>query len=234
MVQEITGVRERLWLLAHDDQRDMRPHVDTRALGIGLVAAALSDLLRHTLITVRQGVIYPAPGRVDSLGGDPIASGILTAIRDDGTSRLADVLRGARADTAGTTFNPYLRVYERTQAALVATGTLVEHRRTLRPTQYLLADPHIAAWHRSQFNTRLVHHTGGADLATDSLCALIWALNLHRMLLMPYPPGEAQGILLDITERIPARAGPDTPAAVIPQLARSVRRAVGDLATATF
>lgn len=234
MVQEITGVRERLWLLAHDDQRDMRPHVDTRALGIGLVAAALSDLLRHNLITVRQGVIYPAPGRDDPLGGDPIAASILTAIRDDGTSRLADVLRGARADTAGTTFNPYLRVYERTQAALVAIGTLVEHRRTLRPTQFRLADPHIVAWRRSQFNTRLVHHTSGADLPTDSLCALIWALNLHRMLLMPYSAGEAEVILLDITERIPARAGPGTPAAVIPQLARGVRRAVGDLATATF
>lgn len=73
-----------------------------------------------------------------------------------------------------------------------------------------------------------------ADLAADSPCALIWALKLHRMLLMSYSAGEAEAILLGITERSPARVGTGTPAAVIPQLARGVRRAVGDLATATF
>ena len=234
MVKEITGVRERLWLLAHDDGRDMRPHVDTRALGIGLVAAALSDLLAQNLIDMRQGLIHPLPGRNDSTGGDLIASSILTALREDGTSRLADVLRGARAETSGTSFNPYLRVYRRTQAALVATGTLIEHRRTLRPNRCLLTDPNIGARQRSQFNTRLVYHQSEADLATDSLCALVWALNIHRVLLMPYSAAEADGILLEIAERIPARAGPGNPAAAIPQLARSVRRTVGDLATAAF
>jgi Amino acid permease len=111
---------------------------------------------------------------------------------------------------------------------------LGKHRRTLRSTQYLLADPNIVAWHRSQFNHRLVYYDSGADLATDSLCALIWALNIHRTLLMPYTAGEAEAILLGITERIPARVGPGNSAAVLPQLARSVRRAVGDLATAAF
>ena len=233
MHQQITDVRNRLWLIAHDDERDMRPYVDVRALNIGLVAATLTDLLLHRLIEIHHGLIEPKPCRIDP-PLDLITYGILTTIRGDGTARLADVLRGARADTAGSRYNPYLRVYHRTRAELLTTGILTDHRRPLRPTQYRLTDPHTTAQHRSHFNSRLVHDRGEADLATDCLCALIWALNIHRALLMPYPPSEADTILHAITERIPTRARPDAPTAVIPHLAHSVRRAVGDLATAAF
>ena len=235
MLTDATGVRERLWLLAHDDAypTDIRTQIDVRALGIGLVAAALADLLAHNLIQIRGGMIYPLAGGMEPTS-DLIAAGILAAIREDGASRLTDVLRGARADISGVRLNPYVGVYQRTRAALVATGVLIEHRRTLRPTRYRLADRHTIARHRNHFNSRLVRQHIDSDSGTDCLCAFVWALNIHRALLMPYPPGEADAILLDITERIPARAGPQHPLTVVPQLARSVRYAVGDLATAAF
>lgn len=229
----LTGVRDRLWLLAHDDERDMRPYVDVRALNIGLVAATLTDLLLDELIEIREGLIHPTAGSTDP-PLDLIAYGILTTIRDDGTAGLADVMRGARADTSGSRFNPYLRLYQRTRADLVTIGILTDHRRALRPAQYRLADPYTTARLRGLFNYRLVYHRGEADLATDSLYALIWALNLHRALTMPYPSSEADPILYDITERIPARAGPTSPLSAVPQLAFGVRRAVGDLATSAF
>lgn len=235
MPAEASGIRERLWLLAHDDAypTDIRTQIDVRALGIGLVAAALTDLMLQNMIQIHEGRIYPLVSTKDPTG-DLIAAGILATIREDGASRLTEVLRGARAEVSGARFNPYVGVYQRTRAALVATGVLIEHRRTLRPTRYRLAARDTIARHRSHFNARLVHHRTDADSGTDCLCALVWALNIHRALLMPYSPGEADEILLYITERIPARAGPHHPLTIVPQLARSVRHAVGDLATATF
>ncbi|BCJ55318.1 hypothetical protein Asp14428_67930 [Actinoplanes sp. NBRC 14428] len=235
MLPAARGVRERLWLLAHDDgdETGLRPHLDVRALSIGLVAASLTDLLLQGMAAVHEGRVH-AIGRGPDPAGDLIASGILTAIRAEGPCRLSEILRGARADAVSARFNPYLRLYSRTRATLVAAGVLIEHRRTLRPTRYRLCEPDTIARHRSQFNHRLVYHRRQSDPGTDCLCALVWALNIHRALLTPYTPGEADAILSGITGRIPARIGPGAPLAGVPELARGVRDAVGDLATAAF
>lgn len=229
-VRDFSRVRDQLWLLAHDD-RDLHPHVDTRALDIGLAAAVLADLLLHRLITVRAGQVALVPGPVGPSSDDPIAASVLTAIGNFGTVRVADILRCARGRSRN---NPYSGLYLRTRAVLVTCGVLEEHRRPLRSTHYELFDPTLIEGYRDGFVRRLVHHRDDADPALDCVCAVIWALNIHRMLFMPYSADEAEQILRDIVGRISTASGPRKAPAAIPGLAQSVRRAVGDLATAAF
>jgi hypothetical protein len=72
------------------------------------------------------------------------------------------------------------------------------------------------------------------DPVADCLCALVLALNLHSVLVLPFSTSEAEQILAEITGGIPARAGRGTPLSIVPQLVQIVRNAVGDLATAPF
>jgi hypothetical protein len=234
--QEIGTVRERLWLLAHDDRRDLLPLLDPRALEIGLMAATLVDLLLAERIVIVGRQVRAAPNTRRRTAGrmlDPVTEGVLHAVTAD-TPGLMDVLRGARADIPTGEHHAYVRLYLRTNAALIAAGVVVEQRRRVRSSRYYLADPDGLAWNRSQISYRLIHRDRPGDPTTDSLCALIGALNLHTMIVFPYPPEETGPILHTIAQQIPARVGPHSPLAVIPRLADQVRTAVGDLATAVF
>ncbi len=243
MRHRIAGVRDQLWLLGHDDYGDLRPVIDKRALDIGLAAAALVDLLLHDWIEVKHGLIYltpDAPGvyrssEAHAPAQDPIGGEILSLLGSGPAPRLAEVLHEARVELFGKPRTPFQRLYQRTRDGLVRAGHLgVEHRR-VRGNLYYLNDSELLAKIRGDFSHRLaMYPKGGADLAMDSLFALVGALNLHSKLPMPYGPGEADSILLAITEQIPQRAGQGSPLTVVPHLARLVRTTVGDLATAAF
>jgi hypothetical protein len=234
MARQPSSVRERLWLLAHDEYTDMRPRINVRALDIGLAAAALVDLLLWDRITVDGGLIY---FNADNRGavGDPIARDILRAIAAGPAPRLAEVLHEARAELLGGVPSPFQDLYQHTRAVLVAGGYLSEQRRRLRGTRYTLSDSTLIFSIRGQLNYVLaLYPRGASSLASDCLIALIWALELHSRLPMPYSTGEAEPILNGITWDIPRHAGKESPLTVVPHLATLVRHTVGDLATSAF
>ncbi len=236
-LQEIGTIRERLWLLAHDEQRDLEPRLHPRTLEIGLMAATLVDLLLADRIgiTTADGLVYQAPptrGRPVPAKLDSVTEGVMQAVAEQST-RLPEMLRAATADLPAE-HHPFVRLYQRTHAALITAGIIVEQRRTFRASRYQLADPAGLAWNKQHVTRRLVYHDGYGVVAVDSLCALIGALNLHTQLVTPYEPAEAGRILHEITQRLPERVGPNSPLTVIPYLAHRVRNAVGDLATAAF
>ncbi|WIM95744.1 GPP34 family phosphoprotein [Actinoplanes oblitus] len=234
MVRRISSLREKVWLLAHDEQNDLRPLIDVRALGIGLAAATLTDLLLQDRIYVKHGLIHTNRERTGP-AADPIATDILAAITEEPAPRIAEVVRGARVDLVDDGNNPYQRLHERTLAGLVAGGHLLEQHRRLRSTRYQLADSHLVTSIRADLRSQLVRHPRGkCDPAMDCLCALVLSLNLHSTMVFPFSTEEAEPILLDITGRIPARAGKDAPLTILPHLVQVVRYAVGDLATAAF
>jgi Golgi phosphoprotein 3 GPP34 len=232
-VRDFPSVRDRLWLLAHDESR-MRPLIDVRALDIGLTGAALADLLLNERIEIKRGYLYPY-GRHREDVTDPIASDILAAITAGAGLWLPEVFRSARAETTVRPWSPFQRLYTRTVAELVAAGGLTAEQRFIRSTRYQAADPYLLPSVRAQFNRRLAFLNDPADPGVDSLCALAWALNLHSGgLIMPFSSSEAETILAGVVKQIPVRAQPPSPLAMLPELADGVRHAVGDLATAPF
>lgn len=231
-VRDFPSVRDRLWLLAHEES-GLHPLIDVRALDIGLTGAALADLLLSEHIEIRRGFLYPY-GRHHEEVTDPIASGILGAIHAGAGLGLPEVFRSARAEPSSGPWRAFQQVYARTVAELVASGGLLTERRVLRGTRYLPADPQLLSSVRAQFNRRLAFLHDSPDPAMDSLCALVWALNLHSGLRMPFNTSEADEILTSIVNQIPLRARPPSPLAMLPELAEGVRHAVGDLATAPF
>jgi hypothetical protein len=234
MARQPSSVRERLWLLAHDEYNDMRPRINVRVLDIGLAAAALVDLLLWDRITVDGGLIH---WNADNRGtvGDPIARDMLRVIAAGPAPRLAEVLHEARAELLGGAPSPFQDLYQHTRAVLVAGGYLAEQRRRLWGTRYTLADSTLIFSIRGQLNYVLaLHPRRSASLANDCLIALVWALELHSRLPMPYSTSEAEPILSAITGDIPRHAGEGSPVTVVPHLVQLVRHAVGDLATAAF
>ena len=141
-VRQLTGMREQLWLLAHD-HRDLSPLIDVRALAIGLAAAVLTDLVQQRRITIQGDIIQLAdePGPAD----DPITADILAALHVTPAPSLRDVLHAARPDLPEDPRNPFQRLHKRTVAAMVAADILVEQRRTFRATRYDLVDPSLAS-----------------------------------------------------------------------------------------
>jgi hypothetical protein len=232
-VRDFPSVRDRLWLLAHEDDR-MRLLIDVRALNIGLTGAVLADLLLSAHIEIRQGCIFPHGRHREDDVTDPVTSDILAAIRAGAGLPLLEVFRSSRTDTNAGPWKPFQRLYDRTVAELVAAGGLRAEGRFLRGTRYQPADPYLLSSVRAQFNRRLAFLNDPADPGVDCLCALAQALNLHRGLAMPFNSNEADAILTRIVAQIPARARPGSPLARLPDLADGVRHAIGDLATAPF
>jgi len=234
MARQPSSVRERLWLLAHDEHDDMRPRINVRALDIGLAAAALVDLMLWDRIKVGGGLVLLNPDNRVTVG-DPIARNILNAIAQGPAPRLAEVLHEARAELLGGAPSPFQGLYQHTRAVLVAGGYLSEQRRLLWGTRCMLSDSALIFTIRGQMNHVLVLHPRGASsLANDCLIALVSALDLHSRLPMPYSTSEAEPILKAITAAIPRRAGEGSPVSVVPHLVELVRHAIGDLATAAF
>lgn len=226
----IASVRGRLWLLIHDD--DLRPRIPAGAIGVGLVAAALTDLLLDGCVRVEQGRIHPQADR-SGPAGDAIAAEFLQAIVAERMPRLAEVLRGVRSNRGGARRSPYGRLYERTAAGFVDAGLLRRARLPIGRCRYRLAEPNLMSAIRAQLTDRLHDPQAPAGLDVDALCGLAWALDLHKGV-CPGVTGEAERTLRDITELLPARAGRGSALAVMPHLVRLVRSTAGSLTVAPF
>lgn len=220
MLADVDSLRDQIWLLGHDETRDLQPRIDARALGVGLAGATVADLLIEGHLVIQEGCVSPQ-GR--GRPADPVAAAVLEMIRERPEAPLlTDVLRA-----------PIARFSERVHALLIANGIVYEERRTLRGARYRLVNDDAATWIRHDFVRRL-YRNDLPDAAVDTLCALVWALKLHHTLVLPYPTSEADDILRAITDEIPVRAGPTSRYFAIPQIAFGIRHAIGDLATAVF
>lgn len=236
MPARVTSVRQQLWLLAHDENYEMRPRIDTRALDIGLAAAVLVDLMLSDRIRVDGGLIFWNRENRDAVG-DPIAANVARAIAVGPAPRLAEVLREARVELLGGEHSPFQGLYAHTRAVLIADGYLIEQRRRLFGSRYSLTEQHKSVTFSllGKISHRLARYPAvDDDLAFDCLLALVWALELHSKLPMVYSTSEAEPVLSHMTEQIPWRAGEGSPLTVVPHLAKLVRHAVGELATAQF
>jgi Golgi phosphoprotein 3 (GPP34) len=229
------SLRERLWLLAHDDRyAPLRPLVDVRGINVSLAAATLIDLLIADRIRIAAGAVYVARRHPEPLA-DPASAAVLAGIDSEQPPLLADLLLAAAADRSADLLpNPFRGGYEHTRTALIVAGQLRQERRRFRSPCYHLVDPQLIESIRQRFNRRLVFHREDADADTDCFCALVLALRLHHGLSLPYQPAEAEQILWAITDDIPRRAGHDAPLAAVPHLVHSVHNVIGDLATAPF
>lgn len=217
MLTGVASLRDQLWLLGHDESRDLQPRIGARALSVGLAGATITDLLISNHLVLHQGHVYP---NVRGRPADPVAAAVLETIR--GLSQaplLGDVLR-----------EPIPRFAQRIHALLVATGTIYKERRALRGARYRLVDDNSVAWIRSEFVRRLYRFDINVP-AVEALCALVWALNLHAALVLPYSTGEADDLLRTITDQIPKRAGPRSPFFAVPQIALAVRIATRQATT---
>jgi hypothetical protein len=225
-------LRDWVWLLAHDE-RTMRLLIDARALNIGLLGAAVTDLLMagHLRVEHEQLVCHRETTPID----DPIQRQLLDALRRERAPYLEGVLRAARTGGGGAdAYNPYGDLYSRIWQRLVETNVLVLHRGRRRNRRPQFSERHTLGYHRGDFNHHLVLYPREANAKMECLGALLWGLNLHEKLSMPFNPTEAGGYLREIVSAIPQRAGDGSPLAAVPLIAASIRHTVGDLATAAF
>jgi hypothetical protein len=123
-------------------------------------------------------------------------------------------------------------LYPRTAAALTAAGVLATRHRRLRRHQTLLLHHSVAVRTRAKARYRaLGQEMEGSD--ADALCALVSALGLHDVLMFADARRRVQTLLDPFVTPIPGLSGALYPLAGIPFVAEAVKRAVGDLATAT-
>lgn len=230
------SVRQRLWLLGHNGQRDLERVVNGRVLQIGLMAATLTDLMLGGHVYFDSGWVCRdfRPGEARSTP-DPIAAAVLYQVTDERGVPVDDLLRSASADPDDQPSHLYARLYERTVAELVAAGILLEQQRTFRPAAYAAADQDDLSARSGLLKNRLVFHHGERnDLSIDCLCALAWALGLHATLITTYDQARTECILRDITDGLAAVEHPYSVLAAVPYLADCVRGVVGELAAAPF
>jgi hypothetical protein len=216
-------VREQLYLLAHDDAQSMRPHVHVPAIGVGLAAAALIDLLIDQHVHIINGTAYVIPRRGQAPELDPITEYVLRII---GNLRHSPGLHLLLRDLGPT-------LYTQTGEALITRGILTAGRRWGR-TRRELARLRSSSWIRQSLRYRITGRDQ-PDLPIDALCALTWALGLDGALLMELSRTEIDELLRGVMNRIPELLPrPDLPAAAIPQVADAVRTAVAGLATSPY
>jgi Golgi phosphoprotein 3 (GPP34) len=230
------SVRQRLWLLGHDDRHDLERLVDGRALQIGLMAATLIDLMLGGHIYLDSGWVCRdyRPGEARTTP-DPIAAAVRYQITAEHGVPVIDLLRSASADPDEPQPHLYARLYERTVAELVDAGILLERQRTFRRAGYLAADQDDLRAHSGLLKNRLVFYPSERnDLSIDCLCALAWALGLHATLVAAHDHARTECILRGITEGLAAVERPYSVVAAVPYLADCVRGLVGDLASVPF
>lgn len=216
------SVRERLFLIAHDEDKNFRPRLHLPALGIGLAGAAVIDLLIANRLHITAGTADLTDYFDHSPTGNPVTDHVLRTVRTMTPRPPLSALL--------TLLGPDL--YERTLGQLVAAGVLLRTSRRIRAT-YRPADIATMVRIRAKVRYRL---NGDQDnnVVTDALCALVSALQLHDCLLFFLSTSEIEALIQPVIRRIPELAADGTPITAIPRVAAAVRHAVGDLATAVF
>ncbi|MBN1173609.1 MAG: GPP34 family phosphoprotein [Micromonosporaceae bacterium] len=219
------SVRDRLFLLAHDDFRGFRPYLHQPTLAVGLAGAALVDLMmaerihlhgQHALISDPYDT-RPAP--------DPIGDHTLATIRPPydprtGMPQLKDLILALASD-----------MYQRTQGLLVAAGVLTRVRRRLGRVHHQPTDPAIVTRIRGGPRTAVQGTAETSTIQIDALCALLRVLHLHDTLYLGTTQ-ETEARLRHITARL--RRNAHGHAAGIPAVIEAVDAGVGDLTVATY
>ncbi|HEX8346953.1 MAG TPA: hypothetical protein VF657_19780, partial [Actinoplanes sp.] len=100
-------------------------------------------------------------------------------------------------------------------------------------TRHHLVRSGTSVYIRAEIRSR-VDGRSRPNVYTDSLCALIWALNMHDCLFIALGRADVDELLVTVMQHIPDVAPTGSPLQAIPHIAQSVRLAVGDLATAAF
>ncbi|GIF13650.1 GOLPH3/VPS74 family protein [Actinoplanes teichomyceticus] len=219
-----TLVREQFFLLAHDETRHMRPRLHLPALAAGLAGATVMDLLIAGRVAVASGAVHPDRFQRD-LTGDPVT--------DDALALILQVVPAPPLPELIRTVAP--GVYERTAAALIHKGVLVQGppRRWRRGRGYEIADEGIVVRIRAKAGYRIAGRDAPSPGA-DCLCALVAALGLHRALMR----GERAEVdpLLQRVVREMAESGRRArhPVGGAPAVAAAVLGVVQDLATSAM
>lgn len=181
-------LRTELFLLSHDDDTG-NPHLNQRALSLGLAAAILLELWQNRRILigkafrVRDGYYTPDPGRITIIDptplGDPLSDAALSLLqRTGGPTYVADFL--------GKFATPDM--YDRVQGDMIARGIL--RRWTRRRFRFFRQDTFRAttpvyavrtrAWLRSLAHPRNTNDQ--PHVQTTALAGLVTALGLTRNL----------------------------------------------------
>ncbi|GAB7043965.1 MULTISPECIES: GOLPH3/VPS74 family protein [Catenuloplanes] len=219
-------VRDRLFLLAHDNDHDLAPHIRPDLLDFGLAGATLIDLLLDGWIQVYDGTIWLTSAT--GLPGDIIGDRTLQHLFTRTSPRpVRDVL-----------YEISPTMYARTRAILIADGTIRERRRRFRGPAYRISDPRAAGVPRAGVRAVVLAAAERKPLTrlagTDALAALVNAVHLYPPLHLDLRDAQIRSLLNLNTRAIAVRARPGAPARAIPFIAGCVEDAVAEHAVAVY
>lgn len=173
------GVRDALFLMAHDEYRGFSSRLFPAVLELGLAAATLIDLI--LLDRARMGThgnVYPVDGRPMN---DVVSQGAWERLRVATPPLAGQSWPGSGTLAVHTAFEVLAPgLIERTRAHLVACGTLVAHRRRLGRVRYAPASATTTA--AGITPPRITILDGTLDPQGLALCALVQALQIHDAL----------------------------------------------------
>ncbi|MFI5845839.1 GPP34 family phosphoprotein [Catenuloplanes sp. NPDC051500] len=220
------AVRDRLFLLAHDEDHDLAPLIRPGLLDFALAGATLIDLLLNGWIQVDDGTI-----RLTSrtgLPGDIIGERTLLHLITRTTPR---AVRDVLYEISPT-------MYLRTQAALIAGGTIRQYRRRFRRPAHRLNDPRATGIPRAVVRNIVLATAERKPLTpragTDALAALVNAVHLYPPLYLGLGDAQIRSLLNLNTRAITVRSRPGAPARAIPFIAGCVEDAVAEHAVAVY
>lgn len=219
-----TLVREQFFVLAHDENRHMRPRLHVPALAAGLAGATVMDLLITQRVSIEAGSVVPDWHQRDTTG-DPVTDDVLALLLEKAPAPTLPVLIRATAPN----------LYERTTAALVHRGLIVEMpaKRWRTKKEYEIADEGVAVRVRAKVGYRIDGRDGPSPDA-DCLCGLVSALGLHGALLRG-TRAEVEPLLQRVIDELPERARPSRhPVGQAPAVAAAVLSVVQDMATSAM
>ena len=228
-------VRDRLFLLAHDEDRGFRPRIHLRTLGVGLSGAVLIDLVAAGRIHVAGNKAAITDLYDHRQVGDPIDDHALATVRASylpppASHTLPPAVRPGSPSLRDLITRMAAGIYERTLGGLVAAGLVTHTRIRLGRSRYQPADQTVLV-HAGGAIRDVVAGRSGADEATDGLCALIRLLRLHDALYLGDPsqvdPGLAQASV-----RLQTHA--TQPCTDILAIVAAIDAAIGDITVAVY
>ena len=214
------GVRDSLFLLAHDTDHGFRLRLHPPALDAGLAGATLIDLITAERVHLDDGRVVLANYYDHRPTGDPISDQALKLIRQAPRPiRPVRDLLGALAPRLG----------DRVLGGLIAAGHLCPVHRRLRHDHYAPTDPAVIT--RALGGPRgAVQGIGAPTVAADALCGLIQALHLHDTLYL----GRAEDLDPALNLAIARLRKGTWPKTSIPTVIGVVDAVIGDLTVAVY
>jgi hypothetical protein len=220
------GVRDRLMLLAHDDDHGFGLRIHQPTLDVGLAGATLIDLLLAGWLQLAGEQVLLTPAGEHGSTGDPISDQTLATIW--AARRPARQLRTLLAALA-----PGL--YQQVRDTQAAAGILTHTRSWLGRTRFTPTDPMVTTrargGPRAAVQQVLSLRPGIADRADDAVCALLRVLHLHDALYLG-TAADLDPALTAITTRLRHQAG--APYSGIATITDTVDALAGDITVAVY